>query len=890
MVTWYKFGEFIESPEITPEIIRGIVDEAKTKVDQAATLPIVKIAEVLDRVGLKLADPNHHIRKQVIETMPGLIHFSPQMVVSGIEAVCENIKFESIMKRLAIDLDNPAYIEDFTYNDRFGGFIKAVPQGILAHVSAGNVFVGAVDTLIQGMITKNVNILKMSSFDPVFPLLFAKLIIECDPEGIVYPYFALVPFKGGQKEIETIIKQESDVVIVYGGKETVEAYRNSRGLFTKDVEFGPKYSCVVIDPEELKKHDITGISYQVAKDFTMWEQSACSSPHSIFIKGLENAKRFSISLKKSFEQLAEEFPFPEININEKLEITRTRELARVEEALGNSELIIPAINDQTWTIILEKIPRFSISCQHRTAYIIVIDDYNQIIEALSGYGKYIQSIGILAGEATLFYLSEKLTQLGADRITELGAMSKRKHGTPHDGTRGLSEYVRWVSIGHDMKFTESFDYKSDEYRDAVILSRINHLLHYSKEKSDFYSKRLPETQLSSLKEMKKIPILTQDEFKKCLASGGNEILTGPLGNSISFGSGGTTGNPKFVYRTIDETRYNASRMAKGLRLKTFQKGDVVANLFFAGNMWASFVSVNMALEEIGCHILPIGGHIGIENIMVYLRAFKVDGAVSLPSILIGIAQYVEKNNIKDFSIPKLSYGGEHLPPAAEEYLKSVLHCEMIGSASYAINDTGVVGYQCEHCSGGIHHVHEDLHYVEILNPETNEPVADGEAGNIILTNIDRKLMPVIRYDVGDRGKWINKPCACGRKVRLFELLGRSDEVLIIGGDNITVDGISAAVSHVQGLSQNFTMYGKFAGPLDLLEIHVESLSEVSDEEKTVLGAQLLEVILKQKTTLAAFLSAKSIANPKIVVLDPNGIPRNPRTGKIKRVIEERYDQ
>jgi phenylacetate-coenzyme A ligase PaaK-like adenylate-forming protein len=887
MVTWYKFGEFIESSEITPEIIRDVVDQAKLKINETAVIPIVKIAEVLDRVRHKLSDPDNPVRKQILTIMPDLIHFSPEMVNSGIEAICENIKYDSIMKRLAVDLENPAYIEDFTYNNNFKGYIKAAPQGVLAHVSAGNVFVGAVDTLIQGIITKNVNILKMSSFDPVFPLLFAKLVIESDPEGIVYPYFALVPFRGGQKEIENIIKQESDVVIVYGGKDTVEAYRNDRGLFTKDVEFGPKYSCVIIDPDELARHKLDEISYDVARDFTMWEQSACSSPHSVFIKGLDNAEKFAASLKKSFECLAIEFPPPQINTDEQLEITRARELARVEQALGNSELIIPAIGDQSWTIILEKIPRFKISCQHRTAYIVVIDNYDQIFEALSGYGKYIQSVGIMADEGRLFDLSERLTRLGADRITELGAMSKRKHGTPHDGTRGLAEYVRWVSVGHDFKFTEPFDYKSDEYRDSVTLARLNHLLKFTRENSVYYSNRIPEAPLKSLAELAKIPVLSQEDFRSNLPPYGNGILTGPLGSSISFGSGGTSGKPKFVYRTLDETRYNASRIAKGLRLQSFKQGDVIANLFFAGNMWASFVSVNMALEEIGCHILPIGGNIGIENIMTYLTTFKIDGALSIPSILISIAQYVENNNIKDFKIPKLAYGGEHLSPAAHGYLKSVLGAEVVGSANYAINDTGVVGYQCEHCQGSVHHIHEDLHIVEIVDPDTFEPVADGQAGNIILTNINRKLMPVIRYDVGDRGRWIVEPCACGRKTRMFELLGRSDEVLIIGGDNISVDAISQAISQVKGLSQNFTMYGKHEGPLDLLEVHVEAMSVI--DEKAVLADKLVDVILKEKPALVAFLNAKSISKPKVIVCNHNEIPRNPRTGKIKRVVEERYD-
>jgi len=889
MITWYKFGKFIESEEITPTHIKEIVAEAKTKTGSAAELPILKIAEVLDRVGSKLGDKNHPIRQEIMNIMPGLIHFSPQMVEAGINAIIENVKFSSIMKRLTIDLDSPDYIEDFTYNKDFNGFIKAVPQGVLAHVSAGNVFVGAVDTLIQGMITKNVNILKMSSFDPIFPLLFAKLLIECDPEGIVYPYFALVPFKGGQKEIESIIKQDTDVVIVYGGKDTVDAYRNGRGLFNKIVEFGPKYSCVVIDANTFLSSDREATAYAVARDFTMWEQSACSSPHSVFINGLDNARLFADYLKKAFEKLVVEYPFPAINVNEQLEITRTRELARVEQALGNSELIIPDIEDQSWTIILEKLPRFNISCQHRTAYIIATESYEDVFNALSGYGKYIQSVGILANTADLFFLSEKLTQMGADRRTELGAMSRRKHGTPHDGTRGLAEYVRWVSAGHDLKFASPFDYKSNEYRDTITLSLLNNIIQYARQNAPFYASYLPEQPLKELKDMSKIAVMSQKDFRDHLPPYGEGILTGTLGNSISFGSGGTTGKPKFVYRTLEENDFNAYRIAKSLYLNSFHKGDVVANLFFAGNMWASFISVNKALEEIGCHILPIGGHIGIDNIMSYLLAFKADAIISLPSICIAVAQYIEKHEIKDFRIKKIAYGGEHLPIAAQEYLRKILGCEVICSASYAINDTGVVGYQCPYCIGGVHHVHEDTHYVEIVSPDTFKEVPFGEAGNIVLTNLNRKLMPVIRYDVGDRGRWLEGECPCGRKTRRFELLGRSDEVLIIGGDNISVDAVSVAVSKVAGLSQNFIMYGKYEGAVDLLEIHVESINAVTEEQSQHMAAKLLESLLNEKPPLLAFLKAQSIAQPKILVVMPDTLPRNPKTGKIKRVIELRHD-
>ena len=80
-------------------------------------------------------------------------------------------------------------------------------------------------------------------------------------------------------------------------------------------------------------------------------------------------------------------------------------------------------------------------------------------------------------------------------------------------------------------------------------------------------------------------------------------------------------------------------------------------------------------------------------------------------------------------------------------------------------------------------MHEDLHYVEILN-ENDEPCKPGEIGRIVVTNLHRKLMPTIRYEVGDLGRWVDIECECGRKTRVLELLGRSDDVLIIGGGNI----------------------------------------------------------------------------------------------------------
>ncbi|MCK9515521.1 MAG: aldehyde dehydrogenase family protein [Ottowia sp.] len=887
MVNWYRFGDFVQTPAITADTMRAVFETARSRVQPMRGAPAVALASVLDRVGQRLADPGDPARQEILDVMPAQISFSREMILAGLDAICWILQHEHLMQRLAVDLDRADYVDNFVWNERFRGFVRAVPRGIVSHVSAGNVFVSAVDTLVQGIMTKNVNILKMSSFDPVFPLLFARLVQECDPRQLIAPNMALLPFKGGDVEVEAVVKQESDVVIVYGGAEVVEVYRRGRGLHTRELEFGPKYSLAVLDAGALAASDPAALALEMARDFTMWEQAACSSPHAVFIHGQDQARRFADQLAQALAQLAQEFPFPPIDRNEQTEITRTRELARVDQALGKAQLSIPGNADQSWTVILEKQPCFKVSCQHRTAFVVAIEQDSEMFEVLQPYGSFIQSIGILADGPRLFELSERFAALGADRITEIGHMHRRKHGTPHDGTRGLAELVRWASIGHARRFDEPLDYLPEAQRDAITLARLNHVLDVARSKSPFYRERLPKGQLDSLAELARLPILESSEFRAHLPPQGEGLLTAPLGHSISFASGGTTGQPKFVYRTMEETGRNADAMAKSLGLALFEEGDVVANLFYAGNMWASFISVNMALERIGAHILPIGGHIPLENIVSLLRGFKVDGAISIPSVLLGIAQYVEKHQISDLTIRKIGYGGEHMPQAVRDYVASVLKTEIIQSASYAINDTGVAGYQCPASTGAIHHVSEELHVLEIVDPETGAPLPDGEEGDIILTNIDRTLMPVIRYRVGDRGRIVPGPCACGRSTRRFELLGRSDDVLVIAGDNITIDAIAACVARVPALSQYFALHGRRHQHLDQLEVRVESNAPLPAAECERLAALLLAEVLHEKPALASGMANGTTAEPRVSVVTPQSLARNPRTGKLKRIIDER---
>ena len=277
----------------------------------------------------------------------------------------------------------------------------------------------------------------------------------------------------------------------------------------------------------------------------------------------------------------------------------------------------------------------------------------------------------------------------------------------------------------------------------------------------------------------------------------------------------------------------------------------------------------------------------MEQIAGYLTTFGANAVITIPSVLLSLAAYVESNNLP-IRLRKVSTGGEHLFAGAREYLSRTLGVEQFASTGYTTNDTGAIGYQCPFCEGGIHHVHEDLHLLEILDPETNEPLGPGRIGKVVVTNLQRRLMPTIRYEVGDLGRWIRGACPCGRKTRLMELLGRSDDVLIIGGGNIHPEVVAAAVHAVPGLSPHFQMAARLENHRDQLLVRVERAATADPAADERAAEMLTRRLLQESKELKAMIDGGLAAPVKVDILRPGGIARNPKTGKIRVTVDERH--
>jgi phenylacetate-coenzyme A ligase PaaK-like adenylate-forming protein len=237
-------------------------------------------------------------------------------------------------------------------------------------------------------------------------------------------------------------------------------------------------------------------------------------------------------------------------------------------------------------------------------------------------------------------------------------------------------------------------------------------------------------------------------------------------------------------------------------------------------------------------------------------------------------------------VEKFFYGGEHLYEADKAELRERYGVRQVSSPCYGTVDTWYIGYQCAACPTGVFHAHDDQCFIEVWDEETDLPCAVGRTGMLYATALPRRLTPIVRYRVGDRARWLDSRCPCGRTTPLFELLGRGDDVLRIGPFySIDYAYIQECVSRVKGLSGTVQIQKQREAGRDRLMVRVETC--VPAKAKPALAAALIGEILSRRTSFQKGIAQKTVWPVRVELVAEGRIPRNPRTGKLIRVIDDR---
>lgn len=431
--------------------------------------------------------------------------------------------------------------------------------------------------------------------------------------------------------------------------------------------------------------------------------------------------------------------------------------------------------------------------------------------------------------------------------------------------------------------THSIERMSWPEIETIARLKLRKVLELARARSPFYRNRLAGLALHDPDALPTLPLLTKEDLVANSPPESEAMLTGPLEAAYLFRSGGTTGAPKFSPYSVAEFKHWVDIFKRTYGAAGLTPQDHVGNLFVCGSLYASFIFINRMVEEMGCLNLPFTASAPPDVVSAQVERFDVNVLMGIPSWLLEVVGALSPAAAE--RITKLFYGGENLYPEEREWLFERLpNLQVLASAGYAAVDAGMLAYQCQESKGGIHHVHADHVILELVDPESLQPVPYGEVGDILVTTLDRHLMPLIRYRIGDVGRWVPGDCPCGRTMPRFELLGRGNDSLRIGIATIGIEEVLPAIAQVPGLSTHAQIVKDRVERKDQLTVRVERLPD-ADPSSDALAENLLQQLRLQKPDLAKLEASAYIMPLRAEVTDPNGIGRVAVTGKIRRVVD-----
>jgi len=342
--------------------------------------------------------------------------------------------------------------------------------------------------------------------------------------------------------------------------------------------------------------------------------------------------------------------------------------------------------------------------------------------------------------------------------------------------------------------------------------------------STFYKKKFDEMgikpeDIKSTADIRKLPFTTKQDLRETYPFG---MASVPLEKCVRLhSSSGTTGNPTVILHTQKDIDEWANAVARCLWMVGLRPTDVFQNSSGYG-MFTGGLGFQYGAERLGMLTVPAAAGNTLRQIK-FITDFGTTAIHAVPSYVTRIKEVMDQQGVdprKDTKLKVLAIGAE---PHSEEQRKRIE--EMLGVKAY--NSFGMsemcgpgVAFECKEQNGL--HFWEDYYIVEIVDPETLEPVPDGEIGELVLTSINREAMPLIRYRTRDLTRVLGRTCPCGRNhIRLDRMKGRSDDMMVLRGVNIFPIQIEKILMQFKELSTNYLITLTTDNDNDNMTVEVE---------------------------------------------------------------------
>ena len=393
-------------------------------------------------------------------------------------------------------------------------------------------------------------------------------------------------------------------------------------------------------------------------------------------------------------------------------------------------------------------------------------------------------------------------------------------------------------------------------------------------KSPFYKKRLGELGLTpddfnSVSDIRKLPFTTKADLRENYPFG---LVGGNLDDAIRLHStSGTTGNPTVVTYSKHDIDSWANMIARNMYMVGCRNSDFFQNSSGYG-MFTGGLGFQYGAERLGATTIPAAAGNSKRQIM-FIRDFGTTCLHAIPSYAIRLAEVFQEEGIDPRSthLRTLFIGAE---PHTEEQRRRIER--LLGVKAYnsfgmtEMNGPGVA-FECKYQNGM--HLWEDNYIIEIVDPDTLEPVPDGEMGEMVLTTLDRDMMPILRYRTRDLTRILTGECPCGRTHRRIDRIkGRTDDMFIIKGVNVFPMQIEKILVQYPGLGSNYLITLSTENDNDICTVEVE-LDDIATD--------IIPELEKMTKDIQRALKDEILLTPRVRLVKKGSLPVS--EGKAVRV-------
>jgi phenylacetate-CoA ligase len=423
-------------------------------------------------------------------------------------------------------------------------------------------------------------------------------------------------------------------------------------------------------------------------------------------------------------------------------------------------------------------------------------------------------------------------------------------------------------------------------RDELILGKLKQQVRYAWETSAFYRRKWQEASVSpdtlkSLDDLARFPVVQKAELRAAQAAAppfGDYLCIEPVQVARIHGTSGTTGRPTVFGIGADDWSRIAEAHARILWGAGIRSEDRVLICSFFSLYLGSWGALAGA-ERLGAAVFPFGAGLAGQTLMAveWARDMRPTAFYGTPSYALHFAETARREGVdpRHLGLRVLFFSGEPGAgvPATKRLIESTFGGICVDMGSMAEMTPWMTNGECRHRTGM--HLWQDIVYTQVCDPKTHEPLAYGAEGTPVYTHLERTSQPMIRLVSGDRARWVDGPCPCGRTYpRLPDgLYGRFDDMIIVRGENVYPSAIEDALRAIDGFGGEWRVVVSRRETMDELLVQVEYARSHADRLQTL------------EQTVAERLRVRLGVHPRVELVAEGTFPRT--EFKARRVIDDR---